>query len=92
MAVMWSLLRKSILGPSESGKLGVFSVFKSKAVRGRKAGREKMFKMFVEIVALILNPLPEEVKSLKTQSIFFHIWRGNEIHKPTLEAGVSRAP
>lgn len=30
-------------GPSESGKLGVFSVSKSKAVEERKAGREKMF-------------------------------------------------
>jgi hypothetical protein len=47
--------------------------------------------MFVEIVALMLNPLLEEVKSLKTKSVFFHIWRGNEIHKPLLEAGVSRA-
>ena len=74
---MWSLLSKrSTVGPSESGKLGVFHVSKSEAVGGRKAGREKMFYMFVKIVALILNPLPEEVKSLKTQSIFFSYLEG----------------
>lgn len=39
---MWSLLReRSAVGPSESGKLGVFSVSKSKAVGGRQAGRKK---------------------------------------------------
>lgn len=64
--------------------------FQKQTSRERKAEREKMFEMFVEIVALMLNPLPEEVKSLKTKSLFFHIQRGNEIHKPPWQAGGSR--
>lgn len=46
--------------------------------------------MFVEIVALMLNPPPEEVDSLKSPSVLFHICRGNEIHKSLQEAGVSK--
>lgn len=47
--------------------------------------------MFVEIVALMLSPPPEEVDSLKSPSVLFHIYRGNEIHESLGEAGVSRA-
>lgn len=47
--------------------------------------------MFVEIVALMLNPPPEEVDGLKSPSVLFHICRGNEIHKSLQEAGVSKA-
>lgn len=46
--------------------------------------------MFVEIVALMLSPPPEEVNGLKSPSVLFHIYRGNEIHKSLQGAGVSR--
>lgn len=46
--------------------------------------------MFVEIVALMLSPPPEEVDGLKSPSVLFHIYRGNEIHKSLQGAGVSR--
>ena len=45
--------------------------------------------MFVEIVALMLSPPPEEVDSLKSPSVLFHIYGGNEIHKSLSEAGVN---
>lgn len=47
--------------------------------------------MFVEILALMLSPPPEEVDSLKSPSVLSHICRGNEFHKSLQRAGVSGA-